>query len=146
LEEVSGLVISNIRLLGKQSYSKEEANALIKASSPQEISERWAGRETFVATEEGKIVGVAGLKGDKVKNVFVQVPSHGKGIGKFLIEKIESLAKERELKKLWVEASLDAEKFYLKMGFKKITQFKKKMPDGTKVRMLKMKKKLEVLE
>ncbi len=83
-------------------------------------------REIYVAEEDGRIVGTAGLDGGSVLGVYVHPRFSGKGIGGKLLKKLEEVAKKRGCKELRTLAALGAVDFYEKVGFKidvKISHF-----------------------
>jgi histone acetyltransferase (RNA polymerase elongator complex component) len=143
-EEVRGLMIKNLEFLGKNGYTAQEVRALVEANPLEKIRSMPKKRAVLVAVQGKKIVGVAGLKGNEVKNFFVRLPFHYQGIGKRLLEEIEKIAKEKEREKIWVASSLYATGFYEKAGFKETGKFKKRAEDGTEIRMVRMEKKLKV--
>lgn len=99
-----------------------------KASCTKEtIAQRAIRGHYFVARRDGELVGVIGLAGDKVRNLFVSLNHQGKGVGKQLYQKVETLAKEQGLKRLRLYASLPAINFYIKQGFKIIKQYQSEL-------------------
>jgi predicted N-acetyltransferase YhbS len=75
----------------------------------------------YVAEENGKIVGYIKGKKEKMGNLFVVGKSHGKGIGKALVEKFENDAKRQGSKVIKLAATLYGTPFYEKMEYKKTT-------------------------
>lgn len=83
-------------------------------------------KKVFVALLDDNVVGTAGI--DKswysddeywILTVFVKPENHGQGIGKKLIEKIEEYATTTlPVKKLVIPASITANEFYYKLGYR----------------------------
>ncbi|MBN3865542.1 GNAT family N-acetyltransferase [Pseudomonas frederiksbergensis] len=74
----------------------------------------------LVAIVDGHIVATASLDQDVVRSVFVDLTYQGKGIGRHLMERIQSIAISAGLNLLCVPSSITAEGFYASLGFKKI--------------------------
>jgi N-acetylglutamate synthase-like GNAT family acetyltransferase len=73
----------------------------------------------YVATHENQIVGtgMVNLATGKIDAVFVR-PSHMKiGVGRKIMEHLESLARDKGLKELYLESTLNAAPFYRVCGF-----------------------------
>jgi len=72
----------------------------------------------FVVEDKNKIIGVAGIKKDKIISFHISVKHQGHGIGKQLMRYIKNYAKQNSIKELKVHSSIPAVKFYQKCGFK----------------------------
>lgn len=94
-------------------------------------------KDTIVAsTEDGVVVGFAILtRGTsepcvahlenviELQRLYVHLDCHGKGIGKTLAQKVESMARERGFKNMWLgvwEENYNAQKVYKKLGYKTV--------------------------
>jgi GNAT superfamily N-acetyltransferase len=72
---------------------------------------------TLIAEEDGRAVGTGTLAGDEVRRMFVIPDCQGQGIGREIFEQLERVARKLGLKRLTLDASLVARKFYERMGF-----------------------------
>ncbi|MEA2830970.1 MAG: putative acetyltransferase, partial [Bradyrhizobium sp.] len=73
---------------------------------------------TLIATLQNSPVGFASLKGaDHIDMLYVHPSAVGQGVGSMLCEALEKLAGARGAKALTVEASDNAEGFFLKRGY-----------------------------
>jgi N-acetylglutamate synthase-like GNAT family acetyltransferase len=79
-----------------------------------------AQRQMLVAIVDNHIVATASLDQDVVRSVFVDPSHQGKGLGKHLMERIQSIATNAGLNLLRVPSSITAEGFYASLGFKKV--------------------------
>jgi GNAT superfamily N-acetyltransferase len=79
-------------------------------------------RMILVATEGDVIVGTASLGRDQVHAVFVHPASQGRGIGKRLMEAVESEARARGERELILYASLSAVAFYEANGWRTVRE------------------------
>ena len=100
---------------------------------PQEILDKWSapihegeqvqprceGQIRLVAELDGEPVGIGALFPDKsqLDAVYVLPSAARKGVGTALVREIERIAIERGVKQLHLDASLNAEPFYLAMGY-----------------------------
>lgn len=117
---ISRVIIAALRESNAQDYSPEIINQVEQSFSPAAIQHLLTQRRVYVATIDRLIVATASLDRDVVRSVFV-APSHqGAGIGKKLMETLESVAIKQDLDRLRVPSSITAEGFYASMGFKKI--------------------------
>lgn len=80
------------------------------------------GKLAFLAEEKNKIIGFIEADPDRIRIFCVDKKHQGKGIGKSLMKKLESLTKDI----IYVSASIPAVPIYLNLGFKKTTGKRKK--------------------
>lgn len=78
--------------------------------------------EGFIVEENGEKFGLAtiNIENNEMELVTIDSLKQGKGIGKMLLEKVINLAKEKNLKRVWLittNDNLNALKFYQKNGF-----------------------------
>jgi N-acetylglutamate synthase-like GNAT family acetyltransferase len=140
-EGISAVVCRSERQTLKGYYPDDLIEIFCRERSPEKIREKSSTRDFYVAEDGGKIVGVASLEEDNVKTVFVDPDYQGMGIGKQLIEKVESLARERGVRLLHVGSTTYAEPFYRKCGFSTVKRYDDSV-QGHQVRMIKMEKPL----
>jgi len=127
---------------------------------PNEIIENWAcaktperlkqiidaiqgGEEIFVvATRNGRTVGFGSIipKRNELRAVYVHPDLGRQGVGTQIISVLERLAVERGLKELDLDASLNAERFYLKNGYSAMERGIHELRSGHKMPCVKMRK------
>lgn len=106
-------------------YSQEQ---ILKWNNNLTISKEYINKnQVFKLLNDNKIIGYYSyiIKEKKVKldNLFI-LPEHiGKGFGKFLINDFLKRMREEKFKRIILNSEPNAEKFYLKVGFKKIGEF-----------------------
>lgn len=78
--------------------------------------------ELFVATsdEDNDLYGVACLDKDELHSCYTRGNMQKKGVGTALLNYVESIARERGVKKLHVHANFYTEPFYASCGFQLI--------------------------
>ena len=101
-------------------YKKKVIDTFSKRITPKRMIQRAKEQEIFVAVQGKRILGINGITGNEVRRFHVDPDYHGNGIGRRLMQNIERIARKRRIKKLIVKSSTNAEKFYQKMGFKRV--------------------------
>jgi GNAT superfamily N-acetyltransferase len=96
----------------------------------------------LVYTEKNIILGMGAISGNDIKRVFVDPKMHGKGIGRKIMDKLESIAKKKHIKELILHAYENAVPFYKKLGYRKIKPYYYDGPEGIRVKTIEMKKRL----
>ncbi len=113
----------NLRQVLIQDYPNEAIEALMPFFTPEKIIEGSKHQFTVVGTLGNDLVGMASLDNDRVRNVFVDVARHRRGIGKKLMVAIEAYAQEQHLKKIYLMSGISAYGFYEKLGYKIVKRF-----------------------
>src|SRR3989344_6903603 len=103
-QTISKMMRNTIRLVNSRDYSKLQVKAWLKSDRIKSVKESLNNpdRMIFVATENGKIAGVASmnLKDRELGSLYIRHNIHKKGIGTRLLKYIEGFAKENGVKKL----------------------------------------------
>lgn len=102
----------------------------------QELETRFANAEiVYVALANDKIVGMIRGGRHRVSNLFVDGKYHHQGIGSRLMKIFEAAARQKGSEHINIRASMYADKFYQKLGYKKTTG--QRMFHGLKIQPLK---------
>ena len=126
LEEISNIVTRNLLEINAKDYGEEMMKEHAKSFSKDNIADTLKNRDmVYVALKKGKVIGTAGIEESWSKEpgvyyiltVFIKPENHGQGIGRKLIDKIEEYAKNINVKKLIVPASITGNEFYYKLGY-----------------------------
>lgn len=117
---ISQTIINALRQSNAQDYSPEIIDQVAQNFSPPAILQLLAQRQILVATVDNHIVATASLDQDVVRSVFVDPSYQGKGLGRHLMARIQSIAINAGLKLLRVPSSITAEGFYASLGFEKV--------------------------
>jgi N-acetylglutamate synthase-like GNAT family acetyltransferase len=116
-DEISAVILRALRETNAMDYSDAIIERVEHSFSPTAVRELIGKRTVFAATIDGRVVGTASLDGSVVRSVFVAPDVQARGIGKLLMARIESAARERNILKLAVPSSVTAETFYARLGF-----------------------------
>lgn len=114
---ISKIVVRTVQETNTKDYPPQVIAEVTANFSPERVAERLSGREVFVATERGMIVGTASLDGTTVRSVFVLPEFQKRGVGRALLDHIEDMARRRGIARLDVPASVSAEGFYQRIGY-----------------------------
>lgn len=122
---VAKLICTTFKKFNNKEGSKKGVKGYLNwhstRKSKEELFKQYNKELSLVAVDKGKIMGF--IKGNKgqIGNLFVLGKYHGKGIGKELLLRFESLAKKKNSKQIKVRTSLYAIPFYSCQRYKKTT-------------------------
>ena len=108
-------------------YSKELIEIFCHKYDLDNFVKRMKTIDYFVAEDlvNNKIVGIIGLQDNQLRTFFVDPDYQNKGVGGFLFQYLETQAKNRKLKELYLEGSPIGEPIYKHFGFVKIKTLEK---------------------
>jgi putative acetyltransferase len=116
---LAAIFAASIEELTAEDYSETQREAWASAADDEDqFSKRLAGELTLIATLQNSPVGFASLKGaDHIDMLYVHPSATGQGVASMLCDALEKLAGGRGAKSLTVDASDNAEGFFLKRGY-----------------------------
>ena len=116
---LAAIFVAAIQELTGDDYSEAQQEAWAAAAEDEaEFGKRLAGQLTLIATLQNSPVGFASLKGpDHVDLLYVHPGAAGQGIASMLCDALEKLAGARGAAHLTVDASDNAEPFFVKRGY-----------------------------
>jgi putative acetyltransferase len=116
---LAAIFVAAIEELTGEDYSEAQQQAWASAVDDEEqFAKRLASELTLIATLQNSPVGFASLKGaDHIDMLYVHPSAAGQGVASMLCEALEKLAGGRGAKSLSVDASDNAEGFFLKRGY-----------------------------
>src|ERR1700723_720894 len=116
---LSAIFAASVEELTGDDYSEAQQEAWASAVDDEEkFGKRLASELTLVATLQNSPVGFAALKGpDHIDMLYVHPSAVGQGVAAMLCDALEKLAGARGAKNLTVDASDNAEGFFLKRGY-----------------------------
>lgn len=128
---------------------------------PQAIIERWAGgasdaqvqkfgenpdREIrLIAELDGEPVGLGTLvvANNELRACYVVPEAARRGVGTALVERIERIARENSVSRLELHSSVNAEPFYLAVGYRVMERTQHQLQSGLAMDAVKMEKRLD---
>jgi len=121
---VAEVICTTLAVSNQKDYPPEFIRENIESHSSEVIAQRAKESHFYVVTVNGKIIGCGGITGywgslteSYLVSIFVLPDYQGKGIGRKIIETLES---DEYFKRAWrteVGSSLTAVEFYRKMGY-----------------------------
>ncbi|WP_419777846.1 GNAT family N-acetyltransferase [Malaciobacter marinus] len=120
-KEIPELFTNSIHKTCNKDYTKEQLNAWAKLDIDYEAWEKRLDKtKPYLAIHDKKLVGFTEFYEDYIDCFYVHHEYQGKGVGKALLLYILKKARQNEIKKLRVDASITAKPFFEKYGFKVI--------------------------
>jgi N-acetylglutamate synthase-like GNAT family acetyltransferase len=122
-EEIMQFFYDTVHRINIRDYSSEQVDAWApKDMDYAQWSDRLQSRMTYVAEEEGKVIGFAELeKTGHIGCFYCHADYQSMGVGTQLLNQIQLKAKKLGLQKLLTEASITARLFFERRGFRVIT-------------------------
>jgi putative acetyltransferase len=108
-----------IHQINSRDYTREQVNAWAPANMDHE---RWTARLekafTLVAVNKHEVVGFAMLESNgHIDCFYTHAHYQGQGIGKRMLEALETRAREQGVTRLFTEASITARPFFASKGY-----------------------------
>ena len=116
---LAAIFVASIEELTGDDYSEAQQQAWASAADDEEqFGKRLASELTLIAMLQNSPVGFASLKGtDHIDMLYVHPGAVGQGVASMLCDALEKLAGSRGAKSLSVDASDNAQEFFLKRGY-----------------------------
>jgi N-acetylglutamate synthase-like GNAT family acetyltransferase len=115
--DISRVIIRALRETNAKDYTPDIIARVELSFSSAAVERLIDQRDVFVAEMDNRVVGTASLDGQALRTMFVLPDVQGRGIGRLLVQRIERVARERQLAILTVPATVTAEAFYARLGF-----------------------------
>jgi putative acetyltransferase len=116
---LAAIFAASVEELTGDDYNEAQQEAWASAADDEEkFGRRLASELTLVATLQNSPVGFAALKGaDHIDMLYVHPGAAGQGVGSMLTDALEKLAGGRGAKALTVDASDNAQEFFVRRGY-----------------------------
>lgn len=121
---VSDLIRKTISISNKKDYPEDIMDQLIEIETPEHVLERSSWTHFYVVLEGDAIMGCGAIgpywgKEDESSlfTIFVDPDKQGKGIGRLIMNTLESDEFFLRAKRIEIPASITGVPFYLKMGY-----------------------------
>ncbi len=77
---------------------------------------------TLVVEIDGSITATGTLLGDEIKRMFVSPDMQGKGLGRFLMDELLHIARQKGLQRIFLDSSVVSIGFYRKYGMQQVSE------------------------
>ena len=121
---VSDLIRKTISISNKKDYPEDLMDQLIEIETPEHVLQRASWTHFYVVTDKNEIIGCGAIgpywgKEDESSlfTIFVDPERQGRGIGRLIMETLESDEYFLRAKRIEIPASITGVPFYLKMGY-----------------------------
>ncbi|MBP9758559.1 GNAT family N-acetyltransferase [Candidatus Dojkabacteria bacterium] len=142
LPSIQKLILHTIDVQNSKDYSRETVEIMKDWQNLDRLSNKISKGTYYLAINEGQeVIGIGGLVGEEICTMFVHPDYSKQGIGKTILEKLETSARVLRINKIYLSSTLTAEKFYVNCGFTKIRQALHKL-DGNDFKAIEMEKTL----
>lgn len=118
---VSALVQRCLREVNSRDYPETIIDKMCAHFTPDRFNALAENRDVYVADRDG-VVGTVSREGNKVFTMFVDPDAAGMGVGRVLMEHIESLAVSEGHDHMETGASITGHGFYLRLGYTDIRE------------------------
>jgi len=142
LDFVRKLIHNTIDISYSRVYSREAIKYFKDYHINKNILKGSKEGYTIVLEKNNRIIGTATLIDNYITRVFVNPEFQKQGLGKLLMEKLETKARSAGIRIVKLDSSLPAKKFYDSLGYKTIEKTFVKVENGKKLDYYKMKKRL----
>ena len=139
ITEVSELLCSSYVALGeKEGLSAEQVDYLCSERGSEATVRRESESQRYlVAREDGRIIGMVAVAGDKIAKLYVRPDNLGRGIGRSLYEAAETSIRERGHSVVKLGAFPTAVPFYERMGLSVVGEWAATGPlTGRKMKLM----------
>ena len=145
LAECLQLIRRSVAELAATSYTPEEIDAWLGHYPDSAEFAKWGHhRTTLVARDEGRLVGFGqvDLGRREIEGIHVDPDRARDGIGRQLVVEMENVVVAAGFKDIQVQASLNAEGFYMACGYTTVEQISFRCRNGVSLNALLMQKTL----
>lgn len=113
---LAAIVQRCLREVNSRDYPAAVIDKMCAHFTAERFVELAESRSIYVA-DDGQIVGTVSRDGNKVFTMFIDPDAHSQGIGRSLMEHIETLAASDGFDYMETGASITAHGFYLRLGY-----------------------------
>jgi putative acetyltransferase len=134
----------SIRVLCRERYGAREIAAWIAFRPPEAYRAALASRTLFVAERQEEIVGFGQFdpaRGE-VEACYVSPDAVGQGVGSDLVARMEEEARATGHPVARLNATLNAETFYARLGYRRLGLATHRVGDGVELECIRMEKTL----
>lgn len=134
---LSNIISINLLEVNTKDYPKDEMKRLAKAYSPEKVQSISESAHMYVVYDHEKVVGCGAIASYDGKlnesiliTIFVLPEMHGQGIGKRIMQALESDEYSLRANRIEISSSITACEFYKSLGYYYKEGFTKPNEDG----------------
>jgi GNAT superfamily N-acetyltransferase len=142
IDELYVFIVNTIKISYFGYYPEEAINHFIEYSNTKDILEDVQKNYVIIIKEGDKIIATGTLIYTHIKRVFVSPAYQGKGLGKLVMNELETKARMNNLKLVELHSSLFAKIFYDNLNYKMFKMGKVKVENDELLYYQRMAKKL----
>lgn len=122
--EIIQLFYDTIHEVNIRDYTKEQIDAWTSVNMDVEVwMNSLKSKFTYIAEKDHKILGFGELEANgHIDRFYCHKDFQGQGVGTKILDQIELTARNLEIKKLFVEASITAKPFFARKNFMVVKQ------------------------
>lgn len=143
-EQICSVHADSIRWLDGPYYSAKQIEVWTSRLEPKNYVRGMTERreKMFVAVRKNRVVGFGAIEGEEIKAVYIS-PDHVRlGAGASICRALETHAIQNGVKSVHLKSSLQAEPFYLKLGYVKVAESKYELSNEVSLEAVEMVKAL----
>ena len=131
-EALCEIHVSAIRELGRSHYSEEEIDIWSRGRTPERYEKHITERDVIIAETRSIPVGFGtlDLKTGEIVQLYVRPEYARKGVGTRILMEMLDMAREADLGEVHCFSSLNAEDFYINVGFQSGQKCKHRLNGG----------------
>lgn len=142
-EKIFQVHVASIKQSCRNHYTKEQLDAWVSVLSPSVYDHALKKKEFFVAEDsEHSLLGLGMLDLDnaELSAIYIHPGAAGRGIGTRMLQKLELVAQQADIKKLTVYSTINANGFYQQFGYQEQGPAQHNLPNGFKLECIHMTK------
>jgi putative acetyltransferase len=128
---------ASIRALGPSHYTPEEVESWAANIRPENYP---IEHEIYVAVDDAEVIGFGHYHDGEIAAVYVHPAHTGRGVGRLLMAKLEECGRREGAERLFLNASLNAERFYEACGYRRVGEALYRTRGGVEIRCARMEK------
>ena len=129
IPEMRELFRTTVLTVNSKDYTKEEVEDWTSCGDSVAHWKNLLAKNDYVGAidRQGKIIGFSSMNAEGyLHSMFVHKDQQGKGVATLLLSEVEKIAREYDVHKINVEASITARPFFEKHGYKVVKEQKAK--------------------
>ncbi|MGE8412720.1 MAG: GNAT family N-acetyltransferase [Pseudomonas sp.] len=121
-QRISQVILAALLASNARDYPASVIERVRQSFTAAGVEQLMQRRRMFVALADGVLVGTASLDANAVRTMFVEPSWHSRGVGRQLMAVLQQAARDAGESVLVVPASITAEGFYARLGFRTVRE------------------------